>query len=101
VSDQTTPDDAFIECEGHGRQPTALACVHLVEAEHGDTEMGYHWSRDDGEWIANCNECEGACDDQGFFPDALVEETFVIICKSCFDEIALAHGVTLPTELTQ
>jgi hypothetical protein len=101
MTDTPAPDDAFIECEGHGRQPTALACVHLVEADHGDTEMGYHWSRDDGELIANCDECESAVDDEGFFPDALVEETFVIICTSCFEEIALAHGVAIPAAPTQ
>ena len=99
MTDQPQPtsdaDDTIVQCEGHGTQAAALACVHLVEAEHGDTELGFNWSVDEGDFVANCDECELECDDEGFFPDELVEETFVVICKSCLDEIARAHGVTL------
>jgi hypothetical protein len=91
----TPEDDGTIACEGHGQQPSALVCTHLVEAEYGETELGFNWSVEDGDYVANCDECELECDDEGFFPDELVEETFVVICKSCLDEIAKAHGVSL------
>ena len=90
-----TADDGLIECEGHGPQPSTLVCRHLIEAEHGDTSVGFNWSDDEGELVANCDACELECDDDGFFPDELVEETFVVTCKACFAEIALAHGVTI------
>jgi hypothetical protein len=96
AADDDTADNGLIDCEGHGPQPSTLVCRHLVEAEHGETGMGFNWSEDDGEFVANCDACELECDDEGFFPDELVEETFVVICKACFDEIALAHGVTIP-----
>lgn len=96
IAGDDAADDGMIDCEGHGPQPSALVCRHLVEAEHGDTGMGFNWSEDEGEFVANCDACELECDDEGFFPDELVEETFVIICKACFAEIALAHGVTIP-----
>jgi hypothetical protein len=85
----------LIDCEGHGPQSTALVCMHLVEADHGDTKLGFNWSAEDGEYVANCDECELLCDADGFFPDELVEETFVVICRLCFTEIALANGVEL------
>ena len=86
----------MLECEGHGRQPATLVCLHLAESDHGDTSMGFHCSLDDGGYVANCDACEEECDEDGFFPDELVEETFVMICKGCLEEIARAHGVTLP-----
>jgi hypothetical protein len=99
VTDQPTKpapdDDGTIDCEGHGRQPSALACTHLVEAAFGDTDLGFNWSAEEGDYVANCDECELECDDEGFFPDDLVEETFVVICKRCLDEIANVHGVTI------
>jgi hypothetical protein len=85
-------DDGTIQCEGHGTQPSALVCLHLVEAEYGDTELGFNWSADEGEFVANCDACELECDDEGYFPDDLVEETFVVTCKSCLDEIATAQN---------
>jgi hypothetical protein len=93
---ENTVENELIECEGHGPQPTTLVCTHLIEAAHGDTSMGFNWSEDEGDFVANCDACELECDDEGFFPDDLVEEIFVITCKGCFDEIALAHGVTIP-----
>jgi hypothetical protein len=99
VADDATDDTGsndLIDCEGHGpQQPATLVCKHLIEAEHGDTSPGFNWSNDEGELVANCDACELECDDEGFFPDDLVEETFVVTCKSCFAEIALAHGVTI------
>ena len=95
-ADQPDPEgDAIVDCEGHGAQPATLVCLHLVEAEHGDISMGFHWSADGGEYVANCDACEAECDAEGFFPDALVDENFALICKACLDEIALAHGVTM------
>jgi hypothetical protein len=91
-----TADDGMINCDGHGRQPSTLVCRHLIEAPHGDTSAGFNWSSDEGELVANCDACELECDDEGFFPDEMVEETFVVTCKACFAEIALAHGVTIP-----
>ena len=88
-------DDELVDCEGHGPQPSSLVCLHLVEAEHGDTHIGFNWSADDGEFVANCDECELLCDADGFFPDDLVEETFVVTCRSCFVEMALANGVEI------
>jgi hypothetical protein len=88
--------DELIDCEGHGSQPSTLVCSHLVEADHGDTGMGFNWSEDDGDFVANCDACELECDDDGYFPDDLVDETFVVICKGCFIEIALAHGIAIP-----
>jgi hypothetical protein len=95
ASPTTDSDDGTVECEGHGTQPTALACVHLVEAKYGDTELGFNWSADDGSFVANCDECELECDDDGFFPDELVEETFVVICQGCLKEMAQANGITM------
>lgn len=88
--------DQTIICEGHGTQLAALACVHLVEAKYGDTSPGFNWSNDDGDLVANCDACELECDEDGYFPDELVEETFVVICRGCLREMADAHGVTLP-----
>jgi hypothetical protein len=100
AGEELSTGDDLIECEGHGPQPTALACVHLVEADHGETDIGFNWSNDEGELVANCDACELECDEDGFFPDELVEETFVVICKSCFEEMARAHGVEVnpPTQ---
>jgi hypothetical protein len=95
-----TDDDGTISCDGHGRQASALVCVHLVEADYGDTGLGFNWSVDAGDYVANCDECELECDDEGFFPDELVEETFVVICKSCLEEIAAAHRVTMTAPTT-
>jgi hypothetical protein len=94
-------NDELIECEGHGAQPTALVCSHLVEAKHGDTQTGFNWSADEGEYVANCDECEQLCDAEGFFPDDLVEETFVVTCRACFIEMALAHGVHIKPDTNQ
>ena len=91
-----TADDDLIECEGHGPQPSTLVCRHLIEAPHGDTSAGFNWSEDEGEFVANCDACELECDDDGFFPDELVADTFVVTCKACFAEIAAANGVTVP-----
>jgi hypothetical protein len=100
MTDKPATDD-LIECEGHGQQPSALACVHLVEAEHGDKNLGFHWSTEEGEYVANCDDCEQECDEDGFFPDEMVEETFVVICRKCFEEMALANGVTIEAAKTQ
>ena len=88
-------DDDTIVCEGHGPQPTTLVCHHLAEAAHGDAAHGFNWSCDDGDLVANCDACELECDDDGFFPDELVEDTFVVMCRMCFVELARSHGVEI------
>lgn len=93
-ADQSDPE--MLECEGHGTQIATLVCIHLAESDHGDTSLGFHCSVEDGDYIANCDDCEAQCDDEGFFPDDLVEETFVSLCKGCLEEIAKSHGVVLP-----
>jgi len=86
----------MLECEEHGKQVATLVCVHLAESDHGDASLGFHCSVADGDYVANCDACEAECDDDGFFPDELVEETFVVICKGCLEEIARTHGAVLP-----
>lgn len=95
VTPEAVAEDTAVDCEGHGRQPSALVCTHLVEADYGDTTLGFNWSAEDGDYVANCDECELECDDDGFFPDELVEETFVVTCQTCLMEIAKAHGVVI------
>jgi microcystin degradation protein MlrC len=95
MADPDSSDNGTIDCDGHGKQPVTLVCLHLVEADHGDTSMGFNWSVEDGEFVANCDACEAACDADGYFPDELVEDNFALICKACLDEIALAHGVKM------
>ena len=87
--------DELINCEGHGQQPATLVCVHLAESDPEGDKLGFHWNDDEGGLTGNCDECEALCDAEGFFPDDLVEETFVVICKGCFTEIAQAHGVEI------
>ena len=87
--------DELVTCEGHGQQIATLVCRHLVESEHGDVSAGFHWTDDEGDLTANCDVCEALCDQDGFFPDDLVNDTFVVICKGCFLEIATANGVEI------
>lgn len=93
-----TGDDELIECEGHGRQPATLVCVHLAESQPDDEGLGFHWSAGDGDLVANCDECEAQVGDDGFLPEDYVLDTFVVMCRGCFVELAGANGVT-PAEI--
>jgi hypothetical protein len=88
-------DDDRVMCEGHGSQAATLVCIHLVEAKREAPLIGFHWSSDEGDLVANCDACEELCDAEGYFPDDLVEETFVVTCRGCFVEIASVNGVTV------
>ena len=84
----------LIDCEGHGKQPVALICRHLAEAETEEAaDIGFHWSAADGDLVANCDACEAEVGDDGFLPDDYVYDNFVLICRLCFTELAADHGV--------
>lgn len=94
ASDPGADADDVIECEGHGAQPVTLVCEHLAQSQPDDEKkIGFHWNADDGMLVANCDACEAEADDDGFLPDDYVEETFVLICRECFAEIAAVNGV--------
>lgn len=95
MSDPEAGDGAaFVQCEGHGNQLVALVCVHLAESQPDDASIGFYWNCEGGDLIANCDACETEADDEGFLPDDFVEENFVVICRSCFVEIAGVNGVS-------
>ena len=85
----------LVTCEGHGEQPPAFVCQHLAESQPDDEPIGFHWNCEGGDLIANCDACESHAGEDGFLPDDFFEENFVVICRSCFVEMAVVNGVTV------
>ncbi len=84
----------MILCEGHGEQPRSFVCLHLAESQPDDATIGFHWNCEGGDLLANCDACEAHAGDDGFLADDYFEENFVVICRSCFIEMAGANGVS-------
>lgn len=84
----------LVECEGHGQQPPSFVCQHLAESQPDAASIGFHWNCEGGDLLANCDECEAEAGDDGFLSDEFFEENFVVICRSCFIELAAVNGVT-------
>lgn len=84
----------MVTCEGHGQQPPSFVCLHLAESQPDDASIGFNWNCEGGDLLANCSACETHADIEGFLSDEFFEENFVVICRSCFIELAAANGVT-------
>jgi hypothetical protein len=84
----------MVTCEGHGQQPPSFVCQHLAESQPEDASIGFHWNCEGGDLLANCDACESHAGDDGFLSDDYFEENFVVICRSCFIEMANVNGVS-------
>lgn len=83
----------LVECEGHGEQRPAFVCQHLAESQPDQAPIGFIWNCEGGDLLANCDACETHAGDDGFLEDDFFEENFVVICRSCFVEMAAVNGV--------
>jgi hypothetical protein len=84
----------MVACEGHGQQPPSFVCQHLAESQPDDSSIGFHWNCEGGDLLANCDDCEAHAGEDGFLSDDFFEENFVVICRSCFIEMAGVNGVS-------
>jgi hypothetical protein len=75
----------LVDCEEHGRQPAALACLH-VATESG---RGFYTAQAEGvarpqAWCAACDAClrrEG-----GWTDEAFKQASISLICALCWDQ---------------
>lgn len=94
AGEEAEQEPKLITCEGHGQQPPAFVCQHLAESQPDEASIGFHWNCEGGDLIANCDACEAHAGDDGFLSDEFFEENFVVICRTCFIEMAAVNGVT-------
>ena len=89
-----------IECEQHGEQDIAIACIHVCQAIDNNHDVGFFWCEAGGlrpdAWCKSCEEWNSKN------PDAPIKEwmkiaDFKLLCVQCWDH---AKGVLYKNQIT-